>query len=158
MKLGEAPEVARKSLEDEVRRRKIRREERSERRTQSKAKEKNDREEKKKVHLGMEERRVINEEEEKKRRRKILNSRGKRTKEKQSFLLKSIFLLYFLLFQIARVCAADEWLRSHPIRVEWFGGQFVSGAIAGDHPLVRLVQTSHATLHEGKEPEVRKRR
>ncbi len=56
--------------------------------------------------------------------------------------------------EVARVCATDEWLSTQPVRVEWFGGQFSSGSIAGDHPLVRLVQTCHATLNDGIEPEV----
>lgn len=54
---------------------------------------------------------------------------------------------------VADACASDPWLREHPVSVEWFGGQFASGHIASDHPLVRLVSGVHASL-EGNEPEV----
>jgi acetylornithine deacetylase len=54
---------------------------------------------------------------------------------------------------IAEACASDPWLREHPVRVEWFGGQFASGHIAADHPLVRLVSGVHASL-EGNVPDV----
>jgi acetylornithine deacetylase len=54
---------------------------------------------------------------------------------------------------VAEACASDPWLREHPVAVEWFGGQFASGHIASDHPLVRLVSGVHASL-EGSEPDV----
>lgn len=47
---------------------------------------------------------------------------------------------------IAAACAADPWLREHPVAVDWFGGQFASGQIPVDHPLVDLVSGAHATL------------
>ncbi len=50
-------------------------------------------------------------------------------------------------------CDADAWLREHPVEVEWFGGQFASGGIAGDHPLVGLVGQAHRDLH-GDDPAV----
>jgi len=37
--------------------------------------------------------------------------------------------------------------------VEWFGGQFASGHIPADHPLVRLVSGVHAS-REGRAPDV----
>jgi acetylornithine deacetylase len=55
---------------------------------------------------------------------------------------------------IARVCEKDTWLRENPVRVEWFGGQFASGQLAADHPLVALVSESHQKLH-GNKPVVR---
>jgi len=54
---------------------------------------------------------------------------------------------------LAELCAEDEWLRRHPVQVEWFGGQFASGQIPADHSLVQLVGQAHARLH-GAEPEV----
>lgn len=45
---------------------------------------------------------------------------------------------------VARACARDEWLRRHPVQIEWFGGQFASGSIPAEHPLVALVQAAHA--------------
>ena len=47
---------------------------------------------------------------------------------------------------VAAACAQDRWLREHPPTVEWFGGQFASGHIASDHPLVELVSGAHASL------------
>lgn len=49
---------------------------------------------------------------------------------------------------VADACAADPWLRSHPVRVEWTGGQFASGALEGalegGHPLVDEVRAAIA--------------
>jgi len=50
---------------------------------------------------------------------------------------------------IAEVCASDEWLRQHPVSVEWFGGQFASGHIASDHALVGLVSDAHIAQADG---------
>lgn len=49
---------------------------------------------------------------------------------------------------IAEACASDAWLREHPVAIEWFGGQFASGQIASDHPLVDLVSGAHASLEQ----------
>lgn len=40
---------------------------------------------------------------------------------------------------VERACRADEWLRDHPARVSWVGGQFASGALPADHPLSATV-------------------
>ena len=40
---------------------------------------------------------------------------------------------------IDRVARADPWLRDHPPRVEWWGGQFAPASIPVDHPLVGAV-------------------
>lgn len=37
---------------------------------------------------------------------------------------------------IADACARDPWLRYHPVEVTWPGGQFASGSIEANHPLV----------------------
>jgi acetylornithine deacetylase len=36
---------------------------------------------------------------------------------------------------VERACRADGWLRDHPARVSWVGGQFASGALPAEHPL-----------------------
>jgi acetylornithine deacetylase len=54
---------------------------------------------------------------------------------------------------VAEACAADDWLREHPVSVAWYGGQFASGQIPIDHPLIRLVRDAHVDLG-GSEPEV----
>ncbi|ROO86287.1 acetylornithine deacetylase [Actinocorallia herbida] len=33
---------------------------------------------------------------------------------------------------VAEACAADPWLAAHPVRVEWWGGQFASGRLPDD--------------------------
>jgi acetylornithine deacetylase len=40
---------------------------------------------------------------------------------------------------VARAAQADPWLRGHPPRVEWWGGQFAPASIPADHPLVETV-------------------
>jgi acetylornithine deacetylase len=47
---------------------------------------------------------------------------------------------------VAEACATDPWLREHPVKVEWFGGQFASGQIPRDHSLVSLVSSVHETF------------
>lgn len=54
---------------------------------------------------------------------------------------------------IATVCAGDTWLREHPVRVEWFGGQFASGGVAPDSSAAQLVTDAHQLLH-GERPQV----
>ena len=43
---------------------------------------------------------------------------------------------------VADACTADPWLRDHPVEVTWPGGQFGSGRIDPDHPLVHEVADS----------------
>jgi acetylornithine deacetylase len=47
---------------------------------------------------------------------------------------------------IAEACAADVWLRDHPVEVEWWGGQFASGRIAADSDLVDRVLAAHGAV------------
>lgn len=54
---------------------------------------------------------------------------------------------------LQEACATDPWLCEHPVKVEWFGGQFASGHIPSDHSLVRLVSNAHESL-EGSAPDV----
>ncbi len=44
---------------------------------------------------------------------------------------------------VAEACEADPWLRSHPVEVEWWGGQYDSGALDADSPLVDWVGAAH---------------
>ncbi|MBA3289260.1 MAG: M20/M25/M40 family metallo-hydrolase, partial [Acidimicrobiia bacterium] len=48
--------------------------------------------------------------------------------------------------------AADGWLREHPVRVTWPGGQFASGELPGAHPLVADVGGAVADLTGGPPP------
>lgn len=54
---------------------------------------------------------------------------------------------------VAAACATDPWLAEHPVEIEWFGGQFASGQIPREHPLVALISSIHESL-EGKAPDV----
>jgi acetylornithine deacetylase len=47
---------------------------------------------------------------------------------------------------VAEVCAADDWLAAHPVRVEWWGGQFASGRLAPGSGLEQLVGAAHTTV------------
>ncbi|WP_283137602.1 ArgE/DapE family deacylase [Rhizohabitans arisaemae] len=55
---------------------------------------------------------------------------------------------------VARVCAADDWLREHPVRVEWWGGQYAAGRLpAEDGGLLAALTRAH-TATAGGPPEV----
>lgn len=46
---------------------------------------------------------------------------------------------------VAEACAADPWLRDHPAKVTWPGGQFASGRLPLGHPLRDVVRgAAHA--------------
>ncbi|MEV7342842.1 ArgE/DapE family deacylase [Streptomyces sp. NPDC093544] len=46
---------------------------------------------------------------------------------------------------VAEACAADPWLRDHPAKVTWPGGQFASGRLPAGHPLRDVVrEAAHA--------------
>lgn len=49
---------------------------------------------------------------------------------------------------LGEIAQADPWLRSHPPEVVWSGGQFDSGEIPADHPLVSLCRQSMIDLTE----------
>jgi len=44
---------------------------------------------------------------------------------------------------VAEASEADSWLRSHPVDVEWWGGQFASGRLGADSDLVGRVGAAH---------------
>ena len=54
---------------------------------------------------------------------------------------------------LAEVSADDPWLREHPVRVEWPGGQFAPGMLAADSPLPALVARAHRRI-TGRAPDV----
>src|SRR5690606_18517625 len=56
---------------------------------------------------------------------------------------------------VAEACAGDPWLREHEVSVEWWGGQFASGAIRADSDLVARVAAAHRVgTGAGADPEV----
>lgn len=50
---------------------------------------------------------------------------------------------------VADASAADPWLRDHPVTVEWWGGQFASGALDADSDLVDRVARAHGVATGG---------
>ena len=54
---------------------------------------------------------------------------------------------------IAEACAADPWLRAHPVEVTWWGGQFASGRTPADHSITGMVRDVHSEV-TGRSPEV----
>lgn len=54
---------------------------------------------------------------------------------------------------LTSLAEADPWLRNHPMQIEWRGGQFESGEIPVNHPLVELCQQCMFDL-TGREPEL----
>ena len=56
---------------------------------------------------------------------------------------------------VAEACASDPWLRDHPVSVEWWGGQFASGALSPDSDLVERVAGAHRrATGGGRDPDV----
>ncbi len=53
---------------------------------------------------------------------------------------------------VARAGAADPWLAEHPVRVEWWGGQFAPGRTDPGHPLVGATRRAHAAAAPGIRP------
>jgi acetylornithine deacetylase len=47
---------------------------------------------------------------------------------------------------VAEACAADPWLRDHPVTVQWWGGQFASGRVPTTSDLPALVERAHAAV------------
>ena len=45
---------------------------------------------------------------------------------------------------VADACAADAWLKEHPVAVEWWGGQFASGRFPAGSDLVRRLIAAHS--------------
>ncbi len=57
--------------------------------------------------------------------------------------------------RVAAVAAADPFLRDHPPRVTWSGGQFAGGRLPPGHPLRDLVADAHVDLNSGPPPRER---
>ncbi len=47
---------------------------------------------------------------------------------------------------VAQAAQADPWLRDHPPRVEWWGGQFEPASTPMDHPIVETVCAAYGEL------------
>ncbi len=54
---------------------------------------------------------------------------------------------------VADACAADAWLRDHPVEVEWWGGQFASGRLAAESDLGERLAAAHRLSTGGAAPD-----
>ena len=49
---------------------------------------------------------------------------------------------------VDEVCAADPWLRAHPVSVEWWGGQFAPGLTDADADILDVVRRAHGAVSD----------
>ncbi|WOK07420.1 peptidase [Imperialibacter roseus] len=52
-----------------------------------------------------------------------------------------------LVKHVASLCQADDWLKDHPAKVEFFGAQWVPNAVATDHPFAELMKKNFETIY-----------
>ena len=55
---------------------------------------------------------------------------------------------------VAAACRADDWLRDHPVEVEWWGGQFASGRLPATSDLATRMSAAHALASHQRSHEV----
>ena len=51
---------------------------------------------------------------------------------------------------VTQRCSEDEWLKNHPAKVEFFGGQWVPNAVEITHPFSQLMQENFETIYKRK--------
>ena len=49
---------------------------------------------------------------------------------------------------VDEVCAADPWLRAHPVSVEWWGDQFAPGLTDADADILDVVRQAHGAVSD----------
>lgn len=54
---------------------------------------------------------------------------------------------------VALACGIDPWLTDHPVAIEWVGGQFGSGRLDDEHPLIDAVAGCVADVTDGTRPD-----
>ncbi len=55
---------------------------------------------------------------------------------------------------VAGACAADPWLRDHPVDVQWWGGQFGPGRLPAASDLLDRMRAAHSAVATGRAQEV----
>ncbi len=45
-------------------------------------------------------------------------------------------------------CKNDDWLKDHPARLEFFGGQWVPNAVSDDHPFVNVLKENYTHVYK----------
>ena len=48
---------------------------------------------------------------------------------------------------LSQVSVNDPWLKDHPVKLEFFGGQWVPNAVANDHPFVNVLQENYKHVY-----------
>jgi acetylornithine deacetylase len=46
-----------------------------------------------------------------------------------------------------RVCSTDEWLKTHPVKLEFFGAQWVPNSVSADHPFVTTLSSNYKQMY-----------
>ena len=49
---------------------------------------------------------------------------------------------------LAQLCSTDEWLKDHPVNVEFFGAQWVPNAVEDAHPFVSLLKENFESIYQ----------
>ena len=49
---------------------------------------------------------------------------------------------------LARLREKDEWFKHHPVRIEWFGGNWLPGNMDVNHPLIQSLSDSYHQVKE----------
>lgn len=52
---------------------------------------------------------------------------------------------------LKELAKVDPWFEDHPVQLEWYGAQWLPGAINEDHPLMKILQTNYQRVI-GKAP------
>jgi acetylornithine deacetylase len=47
---------------------------------------------------------------------------------------------------LKKLADIDPWFKDHPVTLEWFGAQWLPGAIDETHPLMKILQTNYKTV------------
>jgi len=55
-----------------------------------------------------------------------------------------------LIDHVASLCSADEWLKNHPAKVEFFGAQWVPNAVETNHVFATLMAENFETVYQRK--------
>jgi acetylornithine deacetylase len=48
---------------------------------------------------------------------------------------------------LKELCALDPWLKEHPVKLEFFGGQWVPNTLAHNHPFAEAMKASYANVY-----------
>lgn len=49
-----------------------------------------------------------------------------------------------------QVCSTDDWLKNHPVKLEFFGAQWVPNAVDSHHPFVKEIEENFDAIYQRK--------